>query len=216
VRTIAHRAAGCAPAVLTILAASLTPVIPSYPALSRHDAHDGNDTPGLDEAIRPVGQGKDLTMAITLEAGDAAPAFSLEDQDGKVHRLEDYRGQTVVLYFYPKDDTPGCTKEACSFRDNHAAIQAAGAVVLGVSADSAASHQKFREKYSLPFPLLVDDGAKVSSEYGAWGEKVLYGKTVVGMTRSTFIIGPDGHLTKVWKRAKAEGHGEQVLKALTA
>lgn len=154
-------------------------------------------------------------MPITLEAGDEAPAFSLKDQDGKTHRLKDYAGQTVVLYFYPKDDTPGCTKEACSFRDNFGAIEEAGAVVLGVSADDAGSHEKFREKYDLPFPLLVDDGAKVASSYGAWGEKVLYGKTVIGMTRSTFIIGPDGKLTKVWKQVKAEGHAEHVLKALT-
>ena len=153
-------------------------------------------------------------MAITLEAGDKAPAFTLKDQDGKTHSLKDYAGQTVVLYFYPKDDTPGCTKEACSFRDNFAAIEEAGAVVLGVSADDASSHQKFRAKYDLPFPLLVDEGAKVATKYGAWGEKVLYGKTVIGMTRSTFIIGPDGRLTKVWKRVQADGHADHVLKAL--
>jgi peroxiredoxin Q/BCP len=155
-------------------------------------------------------------MAVTLEAGDRAPAFSLKDQDGKVHDLKDYAGKTVVLYFYPKDDTPGCTKEACSFRDNHEAINEVGAVVLGVSADDAASHQAFREKFGLPFPLLVDEGAKVASSYGAWGEKVLYGKTVIGMIRSTFIIGPDGTLTKVWKQVQAEGHAEHVLKALEA
>jgi len=153
-------------------------------------------------------------MAITLEPGDRAPAFTLKDQDGKSHSLKDYAGQTIVLYFYPKDDTPGCTKEACSFRDNFSAIEQAGAVVLGVSADDASSHQKFREKYELPFPLLVDEGAKVATKYGAWGEKVLYGKTVIGMTRSTFIIGPDGKLTKVWKRVKADGHADHVLKAL--
>lgn len=155
-------------------------------------------------------------MAVTLEAGDRAPGFSLKDQDGKVHDLKDYAGTTVVLYFYPKDDTPGCTKEACSFRDNHEAINEVGAVVLGVSADDAASHQAFREKFGLPFPLLVDEGAKVASSYGAWGEKVLYGKTVIGMIRSTFIIGPDGVLTKVWKQVQAEGHAGHVLKALEA
>ncbi|PKN80095.1 MAG: thioredoxin-dependent thiol peroxidase [Chloroflexi bacterium HGW-Chloroflexi-9] len=155
-------------------------------------------------------------MAVTLEAGDRAPAFSLKDQDGKVHDLKDYAGKTVVLYFYPKDDTPGCTKEACSFRDNHEAINEVGAAVLGVSADDAASHQAFREKFGLPFPLLVDEGAKVASSYGGWGEKVLYGKTVIGMIRSTFIIGPDGVLTKVWKQVQAEGHAEHVLKALEA
>jgi peroxiredoxin Q/BCP len=153
-------------------------------------------------------------MAVTLEAGEPAPDFDLPDQAGVRHRLADYRGQTVVLYFYPKDDTPGCTKEACSFRDNEPAIRAEGAVVLGVSADSAPSHQRFREKYDLPFPLLVDEGAEVATAYGAWGEKELYGRRSVGMTRSTFIIGPDGVLTKVWKRARAEGHGEAVLAAL--
>jgi len=153
-------------------------------------------------------------VAITLEAGDQAPDFALPDQDGKVHRLADYEGRTVVLYFYPKDDTPGCTKEACSFRDRHAELQAAGAVVLGVSADDAASHRKFRDKYSLPFPLLSDAEKEVSTAYGAWGEKTLYGKKMIGMTRSTFIIGPDGRLTKVWKRVTADGHGDQVLEAL--
>jgi len=155
-------------------------------------------------------------MAITLEAGDQAPAFTLDDQDGKTHSLADYAGRTVVLYFYPKDDTPGCTKEACSFRDNFGAIEEAGAVVLGVSGDTAASHQKFRQKYELPFPLLVDTDKTVASAYGAWGEKVLYGKAVIGMIRSTFIIGPDGRLKKVWKQVKAEGHAEHVLKALEA
>lgn len=151
-----------------------------------------------------------------LSVGDMAPDFTLEDQDGRQHSLSGLRGSWVVVYFYPKDDTPGCTKEACSFRDHFDAIGEAGAVVLGVSADDAASHQKFREKYGLPFPLLVDEGAKVATAYGAWGEKVLYGKTVIGMTRSTFVIGPDGKLTKVWKQVKAEVHAEQVLKALAS
>lgn len=153
-------------------------------------------------------------MAVTLEAGDRAPAFSLKDQDGATHRLADYRGQTVVLYFYPKDETPGCVKEACSFRDHHDEILASGAVVLGVSTDDAASHQRFAAHHGLPFPLLVDAGAKVATAYGSWGDKVLYGRHSIGMTRSTFIIGPDGRLTKVWKRATAAGHGEQVLKFL--
>jgi thioredoxin-dependent peroxiredoxin len=155
-------------------------------------------------------------MAVTLEAGDRAPDFSLTDQDGKVHSLAQYAGKTVVLYFYPKDDTPGCTKEACSFRDNHDAILAKRAVVLGVSADDAESHQAFREKFDLPFPLLVDADKTVATAYGSWGEKVLYGKTVIGMIRSTFVIGPDGTLIKVWKQVQAEGHAEQVLKALEA
>ena len=153
-------------------------------------------------------------MAITLGAGDAAPDFELRDQDGNVHRLGDYRGRTVVLYFYPRDETPGCTTEACSFRDAHGEITAEGAVVLGVSTDDAESHRRFRERHELPFPLLVDDGATVASSYGAWGEKVLYGRRSIGMTRSTFVIGPDGRLVRVWKRARAAGHGEAVLKAL--
>ena len=153
-------------------------------------------------------------MAITLEAGDPAPDFELGDQDGTVHRLGDYRGRTVVLYFYPRDETPGCTTEACSFRDAHGEIAAQGAVVLGVSTDDAESHRRFRERHALPFPLLVDEGASVASSYGAWGEKVLYGRRSIGMTRSTFVIGPDGRLVRVWKRARAAGHGEAVLKAL--
>jgi len=155
-------------------------------------------------------------MAVTLEAGDRAPAFALRDQDGKTHRLSDYNGQAVVLYFYPRDETPGCTAEACSFRDHFDEITEEGAVVLGVSTDSAASHQKFRAKHRLPFPLLVDTDAKVATAYGAWGEKTLYGRKSVGMIRSTFVIGPDGRFTKVWKRARAAEHGAAVLAALRA
>lgn len=153
-------------------------------------------------------------MAVTLQAGDAAPDFDLEDQDGKRQRLADYAGQTVVLYFYPCDETPGCIKEACSFRDTHDEITEQGAVVLGVSADDAESHRKFRDKHSLPFPLLVDGETKVSTAYGSWGKKKLYGRTSIGMTRSTFVIGPDRVFTKVWKRATAADHGERVLQVL--
>ncbi len=153
-------------------------------------------------------------MAVTLEAGDVAPAFSLADQDGATHRLAGYRGRTVVLYFYPRDETPGCTAQACSFRDNETAIAARGAVVLGVSTDDAAAHRRFRESHGLPFPLLVDEDSKVSTAYGAWGEKVLYGRKFIGMIRSTFIIGPDGRLLRVWKRARAADHGAVVLAAL--
>ena len=155
-------------------------------------------------------------MVVTLEAGDRAPAFALRDQDGRSHRLQDYRGQTVVLYFYPRDETPGCTAEACSFRDRFAEIRAEGAVILGLSTDDVESHRRFREHYSLPFPLLVDTEVKVATRYGAWGEKVLYGRTSVGMIRSTFIIGPDGRLLRVWKRARAAEHGAVVLEALRA
>ena len=153
-------------------------------------------------------------MAVTLAAGDKAPAFTLKDQDGTTHRLSAYNGQTVVLYFYPRDMTSGCTKQACGFRDRRQEIAAAGAVVLGVSTDSADSHQKFRAEHALTFPLLVDPDAKVATRYGAWGEKMLYGKTSIGMTRSTFLIGPDGKLLRVWKRARAADNPEAVLKAL--
>ena len=155
-------------------------------------------------------------MAITLAAGDTPPDFELRDQDGNAHRLADYRGRTVVLYFYPRDNTPGCTKQACGFRDQHEAIGAEGAVVLGVSTDTAASHAQFREQHGLPFPLLVDEDAAVATAYGAWGEKTLYGRKSIGMTRSTFVIGPEGTLTKVWKRAKAADNAEAVLKLLRA
>lgn len=155
-------------------------------------------------------------MAVTLEAGERAPSFRLRDQDGAEHTLEDYRGQKVVLYFYPKDETPGCTTQACSLRDSFAEIQAEGATVLGVSTDDAASHRAFRDHHALPFTLLVDADHAVSEAYGTWGEKVLYGKKSIGMTRATFIIGPDGALLRVWKRATAADHGETVLKALRA
>ena len=155
-------------------------------------------------------------MSITLAAGDIAPDFTLFDSLGNEHSLSKYRGKTVILYFYPKDDTPGCTKEACSFRDEFAVFKSMDAVILGVSTDDAASHEKFRAKYELPFPLLVDDDKSVSTEYGSWGEKVLYGKKMIGMTRSTFIIGEDGTLIKVWKRARAEDHALAVLKALSS
>lgn len=155
-------------------------------------------------------------MPVTLAAGDAAPDFQLPDQDGTIHRLADYAGRIVVLYFYPRDDTPGCTKQACSFRDTLEEIGAEGAVILGVSVDSAESHRQFRKKHGLNFPLLVDEGAAVASVYGAWGEKTLYGRTSIGMTRATCIIGPDGRLAKVWKRARAAEHGQAVLKALRA
>ena len=153
-------------------------------------------------------------MAVSLTAGDPAPQFTLPDQDGHLHHLSDYHGRTVVLYFYPKDNTPGCTTEACSFRDRYSDLQREGVVVLGVSVDDAASHQRFRERHALPFPLLVDAGAAVATAYGAWGEKTLYGKKFIGMTRATFIIGPDGMLRRVWKRATAAGHGDAVLDAI--
>ncbi|HEX6031780.1 MAG TPA: thioredoxin-dependent thiol peroxidase [Tepidiformaceae bacterium] len=143
------------------------------------------------------------------------PDFELNDQNGQTVRLRDLRGKWVVLYFYPKDDTSGCTKEACSFRDNHGRLQQRGAVVLGVSGDTEASHQKFADKYELPFPLLVDADHEVAKAYGAWGTKSMYGRSYEGIIRSTFVIGPDGRIAKVWPKVKPAGHGQEVLTWLT-
>lgn len=149
-----------------------------------------------------------------LAEGDLAPAFSLADQEGKQVALSDFVGKRVILYFYPKDDTPGCTKEACEFNDLLAQFAAADAVVLGVSADSADSHERFREKYGLKFKLLIDEGHKVMERYGAFGEKVLYGKTTIGVIRSTFLIGPDQKIERAWYHVRADGHAEKVFAAL--
>ena len=152
---------------------------------------------------------------MAIQEGKAAPAFTLPDQNGKQVSLKDFAGKNVVVYFYPKDDTPGCTKEACGFRDGWKELQKLGAVVLGVSADDAASHQKFISKYKLPFTLLSDADRKVMEKYGAWGEKMMYGKKTVGVIRSTVWIGPDGKVKKHWARVpKAEAHPEKVLEAL--
>lgn len=148
--------------------------------------------------------------------GKKAPDFSLAGSDGKKHALKDYRGESVVLYFYPKDDTPGCTKEACGFRDLNREILKQGAAILGVSRDDTASHAKFIEKYNLPFVLLSDPDLKVMRAYGAWGKKIMYGKEVEGTIRSTVLIGPDGKVKKHWKTVKdAEKHPEAVLSALS-
>ncbi|HET9156246.1 MAG TPA: thioredoxin-dependent thiol peroxidase [Myxococcaceae bacterium] len=148
------------------------------------------------------------------DVGDKAPAFSLEDQSGETVKLSDFKGKTVVLYFYPKDDTPGCTREACAFRDEHSALKKAGVVVLGVSPDSGPSHAKFAGKYQLPFPLLADTDHAVSEKYGAWGEKTLYGRKFMGITRSTFLIDPSGKVARVWPKVKVDGHVDQVLEAI--
>lgn len=154
-------------------------------------------------------------MAIT--PGQPAPDFTLTDATGKQVSLKDFAGKDVILYFYPKDDTPGCTKEACGFRDHWRELGKANAMVLGVSADSGASHQKFAAKYKLPFPLLSDPDRRVMEEYGAYGEKMMYGKKTTGVIRSTVWIGPDGRVKKHWaKVANAEAHPEQVLAALAA
>ena len=148
--------------------------------------------------------------------GQAAPDFTLPDATGNEVSLRDLRGKTVILYFYPKDDTPGCTKQACSFRDYNPEIAAAGAEVLGVSADPPKSHVKFAEKYELPFRLLSDEQKQVVQDYGVWKEKQNYGRTYMGVERTTFAIAPDGKVAKVWKRVKPDGHGKQVLDWLQA
>jgi thioredoxin-dependent peroxiredoxin len=149
-----------------------------------------------------------------IEEGTSAPDFTLTDDNGTKVKLSALRGSPVVLYFYPKDDTPGCTKEACSFRDLHRDLQKLGAKVLGVSPDDAFSHAKFRDKFSLNFPLLVDDVHKVAEKYGAWREKNMYGKISMGIQRSTFLIDPQGQVAKVWKAVKVDGHDAQVVAAL--
>lgn len=153
-------------------------------------------------------------MATELKVGDKAPAFSLKDAAGKTVKLSDFKGKKVVLYFYPKDDTPGCTKEACGFRDDHTTLQERGIVVLGVSADGQASHQKFIAKYNLPFTLLSDPDHVVMEKYGAWGEKNMYGKIVTGVLRSTFIIDEQGKLEHIFRRVKTDTHSQDVLKVI--
>lgn len=146
-----------------------------------------------------------------LQEGMKAPAFALKDGEGKQHRLADYRGKTIVLYFYPKDDTPGCTIEACDFRDKHEEAKKKGLVVLGVSPDDAISHQKFAKKYSLPFPLLSDPGHAVADKYCAWGKKKFMGREYEGVIRSTFVIGPDGKIKRAAYGVQPLGHAENVL-----
>ena len=149
-----------------------------------------------------------------VDAGNPAPDFTLADQDGKTVTLSKLKGTPVVLYFYPKDDTPGCTKEACSFRDSFAAFKKAGATILGVSPDSSASHAKFAKKFTLPFRLLADEGSKVCEAYGVWKEKNMYGKKYMGVERTTYVIDRDGIVRKVFPKVKVDGHSTAVLEAL--
>jgi len=149
-----------------------------------------------------------------LKIGQKAPDFKLPDENGKLHKLSDYQGKTVVLYFYPADDTPGCTLEACNFRDDYLKYKAAGAVILGVSPDDEQSHEKFKAKFNLPFPLLADVGHKVCEQYGVWAEKTMFGKKYMGVVRSTFLIGPDGKIAEVYSKVSVPKHSEKVLKAV--
>ena len=152
----------------------------------------------------------------TLHEGDKAPDFELPTDGGNAINLSHFKGRKVVLYFYPKDDTPGCTREACAFRDRKDQLAKLGAKVFGVSADDVASHVKFRDKYELNFRLLADTDHKVAEAFGAWREKNMYGKKSMGIQRSTFLIDAGGKIVKVWKRVQVDGHDEQVLEALQA
>src|SRR5438132_6495841 len=154
------------------------------------------------------------TIQLKLKEGDEAPAFTATTNVGGTISLSDFKGRNVILYFYPKDDTPGCTKEACAFRDDFAAFKKKGAVVLGVSVDSVKSHDKFAEKFKLPFTLVSDEDKKIVQAYGVWGEKSFMGRTYLGTHRVTFLIGPDGRIKRIWPQVKPEEHAEEVLAAL--
>ncbi|HEV2064719.1 MAG TPA: thioredoxin-dependent thiol peroxidase [Thermoanaerobaculia bacterium] len=149
-----------------------------------------------------------------LEVGDKAPDFQTTDQDGKAVSLKDFRGQKVVLYFYPKDDTPGCTREACCFRDGWSAFRRRKIAVLGVSADDETRHKKFAKKYDLPFPLLADTDKTILKAYRVWGEKSLYGRKYMGIFRVTYVIDEKGKIAAVWPKVKPEGHAEEILEAI--
>jgi peroxiredoxin Q/BCP len=146
-----------------------------------------------------------------MEVNDKSPDFSTTDENGKEVALKNFKAKTVVLYFYPKADTPGCTKEACGFRDSYAAIKKTGVVLLGISADTASSQKKFQDKFSLPFPLLADADKKIANLFGVVKEKNMYGKKVKGIARTTFVIGPDGKIQHIFNNVKAEGHADEVL-----
>lgn len=151
---------------------------------------------------------------MSLKIGDIAPDFSAKDQNGNTVQLKDFRGKTIILYFYPKDDTPGCTKESCNFRDNYTMLTAKGMTVLGVSADDEESHKKFAEKFNLPFPLLADTDKKIIESYGVWGEKNMYGKKSMGILRTTFVIDKNGIIQEIIKKVDTEAATEQVLKKI--
>lgn len=151
---------------------------------------------------------------MTILPGTPAPDFALADETGTVRRLADFRGQTLVLYFYPKDDTPGCTTEACNFRDDYSAYQQAGVTILGVSPDSPKSHAKFKQKFQLPFSLLADEDHAVCEAYNVWGSKKFMGKAYMGVLRTTFVIDPEGKIKKVFENVKPAEHSAEVLAAV--
>ncbi|MEX0827003.1 MAG: thioredoxin-dependent thiol peroxidase [Acidimicrobiia bacterium] len=151
-----------------------------------------------------------------IEPGDPAPSFQLPDQDGRPVRLADYSGERLIIYFYPKAFTPGCTTQACDFRDNHQAFAKAGYQIVGISPDPVDRLGRFRDEHQLPFPVLSDPNHATARDYGAWGKKVNYGREYEGIIRSTFVIGPDGSIEKAWRNVKAKGHGERILREVTA
>ncbi len=155
-----------------------------------------------------------MVRKTAISVGISAPDFALEDQDGRLVRLRDFRGKKVVLYFYVRDDTPGCTREACSFRDGLAKLKTKNLVVLGVSPDSVDSHKRFADKYNLPFSLLVDEKTAIAKKFGVWGKKNMYGRTYYGVIRSTFIINETGIVKKEYRRVRVDGHLGQILKGL--
>jgi len=154
-------------------------------------------------------------LELKLKEGDVAPDFSVATSGGGKVSLADFKGKPVILYFYPKDDTPGCTKEACAFRDGFAEFEKRGAVVLGVSTDPVKSHDKFAEKFQLPFTLLADEDKRIVTAYGVWGEKSFMGRKYLGTHRVTFLIGPDGRIKKIWPQVKPDGHAAEVLAELS-
>ncbi len=153
-------------------------------------------------------------LNLKLKAGDKAPEFTALANGGSEVSLSDFKGKRVILYFYPKDDTPGCTKEACAFRDRFADFKKNGVVVLGVSPDPLKSHDKFAEKFKLPFPLLADEDKKIAGDYGVWGEKSFLGRKYLGTHRVTFLIGPEGKINNIWPKVKPAEHADEVLAAL--
>jgi thioredoxin-dependent peroxiredoxin len=153
-------------------------------------------------------------LELKLKEGDAAPAFTAKTSGGGTLSLSDLKGRSVILYFYPRDDTPGCTKEACAFRDHFDGFKKKGAVVLGVSTDPVKSHDKFVDKFKLPFTLLADEDQKIVEAYGVWGQKTFMGRKYMGTHRVTFLIGPDGRIKRIWPTVKPEEHAEEVLAAL--
>ena len=155
-------------------------------------------------------------MPKALKDGDAAPAIHVDDDQGKPFDLASLKGKNVVLYFYPKADTPGCTRESCEFRDHSKKFAKADTVIVGVSPDKSAAQSKFKDKFDLPFTLLADTDHKVAEAYGAWVEKSMYGRKYMGIERSTFLIGKDGKITKIFRKVKPDGHAEQVYEALQA